>query len=164
MSVKMTGNPENEKGTWFPFTLRADGERHRVEFLVRKVPPAKEDELTFRHYGRKLQLRFKRGEQLIDRDAEKLLAYAIEKASFALVDTRGFPPIEAADPEMAATLSEVLSRTVPVGEEITLDGAWTPGLKKLVFGAFRNVLGFVNGKADELAGAEAEEEEDLGKT
>jgi len=164
MSMKIFENPENEKGVWFPFALRVEEAHVRVEFFIRKVPAGKEDELTFRHYGRKMTLRFKRGEQLIDRDPEKLLAYAIDKGSFALLDSRGFPALEAGDPEAAAKFSEVLTRAVPVGEEIPLDGAWTPGLKRLVFNARRDVLGFVNKKADELAGAEADEEEDLGKT
>lgn len=164
MSLKMFGNAEGGQGAWSPLTLKVEGTRVHVELLIRKVPSGKDDELQFRHYGRKLQLRFRRGEQLIDRDPEKLLAYAIDKASFALLDSRGFPAIEAADLEMAAKLSEVLGRAVPIGEEIPLDGAWTPGLKRLVFSTWRDVLAFVNKTADELAIVETEEEEDLGKT
>jgi hypothetical protein len=166
MSFRLFTDPENEKGaTWFPFTLRGDNERHQVEFLIRKVPAAKDDELTFRHYGRKMTMRFKRGEQLVERDPDKLLAYAIDKASFALLEARGdLPPLEAGDDGAAAQLSEVLGRIVSVGEPVPLVGCWTPGVKRLVFSNRRDILAFVNRKADELGGAEGEEESELGKT
>ena len=166
MSLKLFTDPEKEtRGTWFPFTLRAEGEAHKVEIEIRRVSPGKDDQLTFRHFGRKMTMRFKKGVQLIERDPEKYLAYAIDKASFAMLGARGdWPPLEACDEGAAALLSEVMSRPVPVGDLVPLVGTWSPALKKLVFNERRDLLTFINTKADELAGAEAEEEEGLGKT
>ena len=114
--------------------------------------------------GTETTLRFRKGEQLVERDTEKLLAFAIDKASFALLESKGFPELEVGDPEAAQELSRVLGREAGVGESIALDGHWTPELKRFVFNWNRNLLSFVNTKADELSGFEAEAEDELGKT
>lgn len=156
--MKLAKKQEDE-GQWVPFRLRDDGASKTCQLKIRRLPKSKESELQFRHYGRKLV--WKNGRREIDREA--LDAYAIDKACYALLDSKDFPEIEADDAEVAELLSKAMGRAVAVGEKVKVDGTWSDELKRLLFDSYGDFAAFVNAKADAAAGLSDEDEEDLGK-
>jgi hypothetical protein len=157
-------DPEKDQGEWVEYPVKGRRlEDPPVRFRIRRVPDLKLAELSHRHFGKRHLVRFRKGDQLVEREPEKYRAFGIEKASFALLDSEN-AELAAGDEAMARRFSEVLGHEVVPGRPFPLDGRWTPELKALVFEDFLQLVGFVNEAADNLGVQLDEEEAGLGKT
>jgi hypothetical protein len=140
---------------------KSDGEwfKHAggAEFQIRPIPSARAREIDVLALGRQREIVLSRGKQSMSYDSEKLSHANREKAVYALVDSRDCQ-IDAWDTDSAAVLSKALDKTVAVGEEVTLDGHWSPEIKTLVFNAVPTMVDWIMAKAAGFA-FKAEEEE-----
>jgi hypothetical protein len=153
------GEAEADPGTWFVW--RQEGEE-KIEFLVRHIPPAERRRIHTKHLGRKMKLRIGGGNfSELDHDRYAQEDATREMVSYCLLDSRGFTaPV---GPQLAASLSEALGEKV--GQEVTLDGRWSAGVKDAILrsGIGAELMAWVDEKATELvAQARAEEKEASG--
>jgi hypothetical protein len=152
------GEAEADPGTWFVW--RQEGEE-KIEFLVRHIPPAERRRIQTKHLGKKRKLRI--GDRGVEQDYEPTAQEEAtrEMVSYCLLDSRGFTaPV---GPQLAASLSEALGEKV--GQEVTLDGRWSAGVKDAILrsGIGAELMAWVDEKATELvAQARAEEKEASG--
>ena len=132
-----------------------------IAFLIRRIPAAKSREVEFRHQGRKQSVSYGKGGTRVEFDVEKAGRIASEKATFALLDSKGCE-IEAGDDEAAAIWFGLLGKPVKPGDLVCLDGAWTPEIKGRVFAERPDLATWVVGQADKLNAAAEKDEEGKG--
>lgn len=160
--LRFFGEDEEQPGAPATYRLKDDdGVVHDVVLRIRKVPSGKHDQLAFTHYGKKLVS--KGG--VTELDKGKMLAFAIDKASFALVEVvSGFPSVQVGDDKAAALFTGVLGRPITKGDTLEMNYKWNADTKALMFRGYRDLLQFVNETADEQGTTDAQDEDDLGKT
>lgn len=151
------------EGTWFPLPLKDRDPADPVpELLIRRVPPAKLNELSFRHFGKRQRVLYKKGGAIQDHNAEQVIAFGLAKAGYALLDSRNAEV--QADRESAPELSKLLGCAVEPGQRVALDGNWVlEGFKAYILELVPGLAAFVNRSADGLARIEREAEDELGE-
>lgn len=156
--ISLTDAKDN--GSWFTFSKDGAG-NPAIEFKVRRVPGAKEREIEFRILGYKAALRHRRGEALQELDMRKLGDVNVEKAVYALVDSRGCE-IDVQTDVDAQLFGKELGTPVKVGEEISLDTRWTDPLRERVLSEMDALVTWVGRKTKQLEATETEDEEGKG--
>jgi len=143
------------EGTWFPFN-------QDCEFLIRPIPSGLDKELYIKHFGRTQKIRRKKGMEIIDLDLEKTSALAIDRVTYALLESKN-AEIPAISEEDVTFYGAVLVREIAKGDYFKLDGHWTPDVKARALPLLPNVVQFVVEKANQLIGKSREEEDEEGK-
>jgi hypothetical protein len=151
------------EGTWFPLPLKDRDPKDPVpELLIRRVPTGKLNELSYRHFGKKQRVLYKKGGAIQDHNAEQVVAFGLAKAAFALLDSK-HAEVQA-DGESAPELSKLLGAQISPGQRVTLDGNWgRDGFAAYVLELVPGLAAFVNRSADSLAKIEREDEHELGE-
>jgi hypothetical protein len=119
--------PENVAGEWKAFGNTG------IEAKLRPILPTKQKEIERRHSGSKLQLEAnpETGFRKVEFDVDETDAIVLEKACFALVDTRG-AEVTAEDDAEKAFFGKILGKAIEVGDTISLDGMWKEEVKRHV--------------------------------
>ena len=149
--------------TWFPLPLKDRDPADPVpELLIRRVPSGKLNELSYRHFGKKQRVLYKKGGAIQDHNAEQVVAFGLAKAAFALLESKNAEV--QADGESAPELSKLLGFPVEPGQRVVLDGNWgRAGFGAYVLELVPGLAAFVNRSADSLAKIEREDEDELGE-
>lgn len=158
--MPFTNIAENAEGGQLVFWRRDPDTQKPVRFRIRSVPAA---------FDKQLRAEFNRGvkvDRMAKRSAVELTEKTIEatrrRAGYALLDSDSFV-IRIGDAAAAAAYGEVLGEQLQPGQDVKLDGRWSPALQELVLTYMPKLSAWLSDKADELLAQEAEEEEDLGK-
>jgi hypothetical protein len=153
------GDSEKEKGTWTYWKKDPDSGKP-VRFRLRTIPPS---------FNGVLRARYNRGiksDQIGKRPAVEVMERQIEatrdRALYSIMDSENFV-ILIGGASTAEALTGLLGKPVEAGQELIVDGNW-PALGKFLLDLFPPLAAWISEKADELAGLEADEEEELGKT
>lgn len=156
MALKFLAATDVTAGEWF--TWRED-DGQKLEVCVRRLPPAEAKRIEQKHFGKRRRIVYtdKGTTQDLDTVAQERSAH--EKASYSMVDTRGFE-IEASGEGAAQGLAGILGEKVEVGSVVKLDGRWSDALKDLVFAGLPDLPDWINEKARESAKRDAEEAEE----
>lgn len=156
MPLKFFADTDTDPGEWFTWLEEGD---EKVEIRVRRTPPGWERSVEFKHFGRKRRVIFAKGGARQDLDIQKQEQVNREKASYCMVDTKGFE-LEVAGSGAAEQLSRLLSEAVATGAVVKLDGRWTDDIKYAVFDVFPDLVGWIGDKAAGLMGRDQEEDEE----
>lgn len=141
-------------GEWFVFRRE---EKEVVEFQVRRIPALKAKEIEVRHLGRQRPRKISKGVTLIEYDVEKSERVIVEKASYALLDSRNVElPVEDL-PAFPAT------GKVKDGYAL-LDGQWTDEVKAQAFATLPALAVWIVEKATSLEVTAQEDEEGKGQS
>ena len=105
------------------------------------------------------------GKQPASEMVERGIATARAYASRALVNSENFE-IGLETQATADAFAEALADGMPLkaGDVVCLDGRWTDAVKALVFRVIPQLVEWINGKADELRGFEAADEEEAAES
>lgn len=142
------------EGRWFDY-----GTDHGKPVRLKVHALTSEEERTARRaaYGnRKIK---KLNEETFVRTMDRGEAYTRERAKLALDASENFN-VEVAGANAATLFSKLLGREVKPGDEVCLDGKWTPDLRAELFPRFKDLARDVCNFADQVIKAESEEEEE----
>lgn len=156
MPVKFFGATDDDPGEWF--TWREEG-GERIEFLIRRLPPAESARIERQILGAKWEIRYRRKAAVQEFDRDRTQRVNRAKATYCLLDSRGFEA-EPAGPAGAEELGKALGQPVEPGTVVSLDGRWTDPVKALMFERMPQIVDFVGTKALELEGEDAQDEEE----
>lgn len=132
------------------------GKPKPVRFKVRMLSPRERDDCSRAAYG-KLKGR-QLGRELASKLAARAEAETVERAIAEVVDSENYSiRIVSADVEL---YSKELGQAVKAGEEIYLDGKWTPALKRDVFEAIEGLAKVVDDRISKLTRGEIQEEDE----
>lgn len=154
MALRFYAATDVDPGEWFTWREEDGG---KLEVKVRRLPPAEERRIDLKHFGKKRQIVYSKKGAMQDLDLEASEKANREKASYCMVETRGFE-IEVGGPEAEARLKGLIGDEVKVGQVVKLDGRWTDALKELMFAGLPDLVEWVGSKAKALSGRDEEEE------
>lgn len=143
------------QGEWFVWSEdKKTGEK--VQFEIRRIPAEEAKRIEREVLGHKRQAKYKKGVQLIDYDVDESEEISYRKAAYALLNSRGGAELPADEiPAIASSAGAT---------HVTLDGQWSPEVKRQAFQAFPSIATWVVEKAEQLDARAAEEEEGKGWT
>ncbi|KKK51726.1 hypothetical protein LCGC14_3112080 [marine sediment metagenome] len=156
MPLKFFAETDVDPGEFF--TWREEGSE-KIEVRVRRIPPAREKAIEFRHFGRKRRVTFSKGGARQDLDIQKQEDVNREKASYCLVETKGFE-LEVAGPGAADQIGRLLSEKFEPGQVVSLDGKWTDALKDAMFDGLLDLVGWLAEKVEKLSDRDQQEDEE----
>ena len=157
MPLKFYGNDDTDPGEWFTWR---ESDEEKVEAQIRRIPPARERAIEFRHFGRKRQVTFSRKGAVQDLDVSKQDEVNKEKAAYCLVDTRGFE-VELAGAGAASQIGAALGNgNLAPGEVVKLDGKWTEPLKAVIFEGLPSFVDWIAERAAALNKRDRDEDEE----
>jgi hypothetical protein len=138
------------EGVWFTFEQKdAQADEKPARFLVRRVPTAFDRERFTHHFGYKAEIRRKSGTLISDLEPLKRMAYTLDLACYALIES-----------ENAEVPSELVpGRPANEAGMVLLDGKWTDDLKRIVLGEVPSLATWIMEQANSLT-AQAIDEED----
>lgn len=139
--------PENVEGVWFKYP----DEEGEIEFKIRSISPARAVEIERKYLGKNRSFKFNErdGTRTLDVDLEALDRVALEKAKFALLDSKN-AEVEVGDEDAKTFYSKLLRRELSIGEMVSLDGQWVPEVKDRIFSSAYEIASFVVDKSTEL--------------
>jgi hypothetical protein len=184
MLFRKVGNPDTDPGVWvrhYTEDRLKSGETEPkktytgIEFKLRRIPPSKKLEIERRHRGQSRKLKiFRSGDAELTRDLDQEAAAGLERAVFALIDSRPDPKVKGAqgcqveivDEEGAKLYRGYLqNEQLKKGDIVTLDGRWTKELREdFLSDHLDDVAPWIDARADELGSAAAEDEQGKAKT
>lgn len=152
--------PENIEGQWFKYP----DESGEIELKIRAISPSKATEIERKHLGRSRSFKFneKEGTRVVDIDTQALERIALEKAGFALIDSKN-AEVEVGDEDARTFYSKLTRREVSVGDMVSLDGLWVPELKDRIFRDAGDIVAFVIEKSSAAGQEKAAEDAALSK-
>lgn len=170
--LKLFGNAKkNDKGEWRVYGQDKDHPERTVEFQVRAIPRT-QDESFLTKYGVEEKVVLEAGEGNDKRSAwvkQRVMsaldmrALNIDRAVYALVDTKNFT-IEPMDPEEETLLKKWLPQAeVKIGEEVSIDGRLSEDLARYLFTQAYPLAEWVVAEANEVAAKSARVEGALTK-
>ena len=131
-----------------------------VRVRIRPVPRHEERRIRAAVYGN-LKAR-KAGDRTLVQAVERGEEVTARMAAYALVDTENFA-LRCETEDGAKAMSKLLGEPVQPKTDYVVDGRWTGELRDKVLDALPRFAKWICDKAEELAGQEAQEEDELGK-
>lgn len=128
-----------------------------VKVKLQPVPAAVDRELRRRALGDVKSRRS--GSQPLYRSVERMEDLTASRAAHALQDTKNFR-LQVDDQAAAERYGALLKRELKPGEEVLLDGSWSPDLKEAIFEDFPRFAAKVDDLAETITQGELEEEEE----
>lgn len=158
MALKFFAATDVDPGEWFTFREEKEtGEK--LEARVRRLPNAERERIERKHFGKVRRLTYTDDGPVQELNRDKQAAAMRERASYCLIDTRGFE-IQPGGEDGARRLSDLLGRKLEVGAVVSLDGQWTDALKDLIFAGMEDFEAWVNERAAEIAKRDRKQEEE----
>lgn len=156
MALKFFAATDTDPGEWFVWR---EEDADKLEVKVRRLPPAEERRIDLKHFGKRRQITYSKKGAQQDLDLEAQGKANREKASYCMVDSRGFD-YEMGGPEAVAALAGPLGMALKVGEVVRFDGKWTDAVKEIVFAGLPDLVDWIGEKAKTLSGRDTKEEEE----
>lgn len=128
-----------------------------VRAKVQAVPAAVDRDLRRQALGDVKSRRS--GSQPLYRSVERAEDLTRLRAEYALLDTKNFR-LAVEDADAAQRYGTLLKRELKVGEEVLLDGCWSPDLKAAVFADFPSFAAKIDDLSQSISQADFEEEEE----
>lgn len=156
MALKFFAATDVDPGEWFTFR-EAEGEK--LEARVRRLPNAERERIERKHFGKVRRLTYTDDGPVQELNRDKQSAAMRERASYCLIDTRGFE-LQPGGEDGARRLGDLLGRKVSVGDVVSLDGQWTDALKDLIFAGMEDLEAWVNERSADIAKRDREQEKE----
>jgi hypothetical protein len=150
---------DDEPAQYETFAWRKDEKTGKVSrFEIRPIPPSWDRALRDRIFRGKSLDRLSTSERM-----EKGLQVVRARACYAMGQCFDFS-VEAASPGAAKTLSSLLGEEIVSGQDVCLDGKLSAEVKEAMLRAIPELAEWAATKADDMREADAQAEDELGKT
>jgi hypothetical protein len=136
-------------GKWLTYAEGVeDGKPFKLELEVRALTVG-EDQVTATRKG-----------SVVDLNADKTDRAILERATLALIDSRGGAEVRVLDKASADLYTAAVGTTVKAGDMVLLDGKWgSQDLKRLALSDAPELAAWVSAESNKLRALEAQEEE-----
>lgn len=139
----------DKQGEWFVHSVD-EKTKERMEYQIRRIPAGKAKEIEIRLLGHKRESTWRQGARVVVHDVVKSEAVIVEKAAYALLDSKGC--------ELPAECVPSLTDVTPKDGYVLLDGHWSDAVKAEAFAAVPELALWVVEQAGKLQ-AQAQEDE-----